>query len=120
MEQRKCLLCEKSFRGRSDKKFCNDYCRNAYNNSRKTINQNEVRRINNVLSKNRKILDSLSSDTASSCVRVKGDVLTEMGFVFKYQTQVKNHKSGLNIWFCYDYYYLELYKDWYVFAKTGS
>lgn len=28
----KCLLCGKSFRGRTDKKFCSDACRSEYHN----------------------------------------------------------------------------------------
>ena len=30
-----CTLCSKTLKGRSDKKFCDDYCRSAYNNERK-------------------------------------------------------------------------------------
>jgi hypothetical protein len=31
-ETKTCLFCEKPVKGRSDKKFCDDYCRAAYNN----------------------------------------------------------------------------------------
>lgn len=30
---KKCLECGEKIVGRADKKFCNDYCRNAYNNN---------------------------------------------------------------------------------------
>ena len=33
MEKRNCLECKDPVKGRIDKKFCSDYCRNAYNNS---------------------------------------------------------------------------------------
>jgi hypothetical protein len=118
MEQKKCLLCEKHFRGRSDKKFCDDYCRNAYNNSRKMINSNEVRKVNNVLAKNRKILESLSCELSSKYFKIKKESLVDMGYVFKYQTQQKKYKSGISIRFCYDYYYFELNNGWVVMAKT--
>ena len=57
MTPKSCLLCQKTIRGRSDKKFCNDYCRNVYNNQNKSIQNNLVRNINNALGKNRKILE---------------------------------------------------------------
>jgi hypothetical protein len=49
---RKCLYCDKPLNGRSDKKFFNDYCRNAFNNQLKSANDPVVRNINNALIKN--------------------------------------------------------------------
>ena len=54
--EKKCILCEKNIRGRADKKFCNDYCRAAYNNELKSPANNFIRNINNALGKNRRIL----------------------------------------------------------------
>ncbi|MBL7762218.1 MAG: DUF2116 family Zn-ribbon domain-containing protein, partial [Chitinophagaceae bacterium] len=54
-----CLNCGKPLKGRSDKKFCDDSCRNNYNNQLKSIVNNQMRNINNVLGKNRRILESL-------------------------------------------------------------
>lgn len=34
MIDKQCLFCGSELKGRSDKKFCNDFCRNNYNNSR--------------------------------------------------------------------------------------
>jgi hypothetical protein len=34
-EIKKCLACNKTLRGRADKKFCDDYCRSNYNNLQK-------------------------------------------------------------------------------------
>ena len=53
-----CLNCEKTLKGRTDKKFCDDYCRNSYNNQLKASKNNLVRNINNALGKNRRILES--------------------------------------------------------------
>lgn len=83
------------------------------------INHNEVRRINNTLAKNRKILVSLTEESSAGCLKIKKDALTDRGFVFKYQTQTKKYKSGLSIMFCYDYYYFELNGGWLVFSKTS-
>jgi hypothetical protein len=43
----KCLACDKPLKGRTDKKFCDDYCRNNYNNQLKAAKNNVVRNINN-------------------------------------------------------------------------
>ena len=54
-----CLNCNKPVKGRTDKKFCDDYCRNNYNNQLKSNTINLVRNINNALGKNRRILENL-------------------------------------------------------------
>ena len=66
MEKRKCLECEETFNGRADKKFCSDLCRNAYNNKLNSDQVNYVRNINNILRKNRRIIeDLLPEETAT-------------------------------------------------------
>ncbi|MEP7253841.1 MAG: hypothetical protein ABI683_15720, partial [Ginsengibacter sp.] len=54
-----CLTCGKQVKGRTDKKFCDDYCRNNYNNQLKSNSTNLIRNVNNALGKNRRILESL-------------------------------------------------------------
>ena len=39
-----CVACGKAVKGRSDKKFCDDYCRNVYNNDLKSDSNNYVRK----------------------------------------------------------------------------
>jgi predicted nucleic acid-binding Zn ribbon protein len=56
---RNCPACGKPLNGRVDKRFCDDYCRNGYNNQLKSASNNLVRNINNALGKNRRILKSL-------------------------------------------------------------
>ena len=40
-----CLECGDKLVGRSDKKFCSDYCRNAHNNTINTDSKNLIRNI---------------------------------------------------------------------------
>ena len=56
-----CLICGRPLKGRSDKKFCNDYCRNSFNNTQKfrESHNDVVKLINNALARNRRILESL-------------------------------------------------------------
>ena len=55
-EERACLDCGAVLRGRSDKKFCDDQCRNNYNNQLNSESYNLVRNINNKLKRNRRVM----------------------------------------------------------------
>ena len=61
-EKRKCLECGVEIMGRADKKFCSDYCRNAYNNRNNKAQVSLIRNINNRLKKNWRILETLNPD----------------------------------------------------------
>ncbi len=117
-EKRSCLSCGNQLRGRVDKKFCNDYCRNSYNNVQKARNGYSplVRNINNALIKNRRILANVLSDRMETA-RANRDKLLRLGFHFGYQTHVYTTKTGRCYYYCYDYGYLALENDWYLIVK---
>ena len=117
-EKRSCLSCGNQLRGRVDKKFCNDYCRNSYNNVQKARNGYSpiVRNINNALIKNRRILTTVLSDRMETA-RANQDKLLRLGFHFGYQTHVYTTKTGRCYYYCYDYGYLALENDWYLIVK---
>ena len=112
---KKCLLCEKPLKGRSDKKFCDDYCRAAYNNELKGPANNLVRNINNAIGKNRRVLESMLGE--EEMIRTTREKLLQKGFQFKYITQLYNNKKGQTYFFCYDMGYLPLDNDWYLIVK---
>src|SRR5690606_37824737 len=115
-QPRFCLACGKAVKGRTDKKFCNDYCRNNYNNLLKSDTNNLVRNINNALGKNRRILEGFlikGEETANTT----GDTLLEKGFLFKYNTHTYTNKQGNIYYFCYDLGYLPLENDWYLLVR---
>ena len=56
---RQCTYCQKIIRGRTDKKFCDDYCRNGFNNQLKSTTNNLVRNTNHALGKNRRLLEGI-------------------------------------------------------------
>ena len=55
-----CLECGEKIIGRADKKFCNDACRNAYNNKMNKDSSNFMRTVNNRLRRNYRILSELN------------------------------------------------------------
>ncbi len=109
--QKICLTCGKTIRGRSDKKFCDDYCRNNYNNHLKAGDNNYVRNINNALRKNRRILTNLLPEK-EEMKRISKDTLVQQGFLFKYITHTYTNTRGNTYFFCYDYGYMPLEQDW--------
>lgn len=109
-----CLNCHKPVKGRVDKKFCDDWCRNAFNNKlNSAIATPLVRNINGILKRNRRILQSvipLEKDTT----RVSKRRLLEMGFNFDYLTHMFTTQKGQVYFFCYEYGYLPLENDIYL------
>ena len=114
---RLCHSCNKPLKGRTDKKFCNDYCRNNYNNQLKAGNNNFVRNINNALGKNKRILESHLPE-GEELAKISKDKLLQKGFQFKYMTHLYTNKKGNTYFFCYDYGYLPLDNDWYLVVKN--
>jgi len=118
-EAKTCLFCEKPVKGRSDKKFCDDYCRAAYNNELKSAANNYIRNVNNALGKNRRILESLLPE-GEATAKASRDKLIEKGFQFKYHTHIYNTKTDKTYFYCYEYGYLPLENNWYLIVKRNE
>ena len=118
VEARTCLSCGKTLKGRIDKKFCDDYCRNSYNNQQKAKGSHSsyVRNITNTLLKNRKILESILPD-GEETAKANKEKLQRLGFHFKYFTHTYTTKTGKTYFYCYEYGYLPLDNDWYLIVK---
>jgi hypothetical protein len=111
-----CLNCQKPIKGRSDKKFCEDYCRSEYNNNLSAEKTNLMRNINNALSKNKRILTKLIGTNAETA-KTNTEKLNALGFQFKYHTHSYTNKKGDTYFFCYDVGYLPLDAGWYLLVK---
>ncbi len=113
--ERRCLECGEPIRGRADKKYCADYCRNAYNNKLNKDSRNLVRNINNRLRKNYRILESLLPNGGKP--RISKNRLLDMGFHFEHITYMYTTKKGNTYFFVYDLGYLPLGNDLYMIVK---
>ena len=113
-EQRFCLECGEPILGRSDKKFCSDYCRNAYNNRRNREATAYIRKINAKLKKNWKILKELNP---SGKTKVRKTQLTDEGFDFRYFTDIYRTKKDDIYYYVYDQGYLPLDNDYYILVR---
>lgn len=100
-----CPECGESIKGRSDKKFCSDQCRNAYNNRLNRDRDNYMRKVNNILRKNRRILANLNPQGKAKTTK---KALHQHGFNFHYFTNFYKTKQGKVYYFCYEQGFLPL------------
>lgn len=114
--ERRCLECGDVLVGRSDKKFCNDSCRSAYNNRQATgARSPSVRHIHRTLLRNRHILEELVGQGETA--KVSGQKLRALGFNFQYHTHTYTSKKQATYIFVFEYGYLPLDNDWFFVVK---
>ena len=100
-----CLYCNKPIEGRSDKKFCDTYCKSAYHyrvSQEKPINF--FNRVDKQLKLNRQILKGFNKAGLSI---VQDDVLLEKGFNPKFFTHYWKNKKGEVYLFVYEFGFLK-------------
>jgi hypothetical protein len=113
-----CLNCNKPIKsGRSDKKFCDSRCKDEYYNTIKTNEHKEIKEIDQVLKRNRRILKALFNPKKERLVT--REILLKAGFQFDYHTHFIVTKIKANEFvFCYDYGYREVEKDKFKLIKS--
>src|SRR5215216_5997861 len=115
--EQKCLNCDKPLKGRIDKKYCDEHCRNEYFNKRKEIERKEIRTIDLALKKNRRILKEILKE--KEFIQVEEKDLQLKGFVFLYHTHNETTKQKQNTCvFCYDYGYIDMQNGLYKIIKA--
>ncbi len=113
----KCLECGDEIFGRTDKKFCSDGCRNAYNNKQNRDATNLMRRVNNQLRKNYRILSALNSEGKTKTTKNK---LLGLKFNFDFITEFVVYKNGAEYKFVYDQGYKFLEEDLVLLVKKND
>lgn len=96
---RHCTHCGKELHGRLDKKFCDAYCRNTYNNLNRSVEEQRIIKINSLIRSNRKILKDLCPQGKAT---VRREVLEAMGYDFNFFSSFYPTKVGI-YYLCYDY-----------------
>jgi hypothetical protein len=98
--KRTCMQCGETIRGRRDKKFCNDQCRNDYNNFMNSDRVACMRNTNGVLRRNRKILESILQSFDN--VKIPLRRIIDAGYQPDHLTQVQTTNIG-TYRYCYEY-----------------
>jgi len=104
--KKECLQCGEHLVGRVDKKFCDAYCRNSYNNINNSSDELEIKSINSQLRRNRKLLKSLCPEGKAT---IRKEVLSNLGFDFaRFNTIFPS--SGKVYYMVYDYGFMPIYE----------
>lgn len=117
MEMKKCPECGAPVRGRSDKKFCSDHCRNTHNNKLNREARNLIRNTNNGLKRNYRILSELNAKGKTTVPRIW---LSRVNFDFNLFTSIYTTKAGKVYYFVYDQGYLGLGNDLFLLIRKGT
>ena len=101
---RECLNCKAEVIGRSDKLFCNVYCKSSFQYKKKKEEEKSLfETIDKQLKQNRKLLKSFNK--AGKAVVRKEEILKE-GFNPNYFTHFWKNKKGDVYLFCYEFGFL--------------
>lgn len=106
MDIKKCPECGEVIKGRIDKKFCSDLCRNSFNNKLNSDDNNYVRNVNNTLRKNRRLLESFLKKEEK--ITISKQKLIDKGFHFSYLTNQLTTRNHHVYNYCYEYGYMLL------------
>jgi predicted nucleic acid-binding Zn ribbon protein len=99
--KRFCSVCGTRITGRVDKRFCGDACRTVYHNRSNAETNRHVRLVNNILRRNRRILEKL---VPGGMRTVQSTLLFAAGFDFAYHTRYEQD-ARQSRYYCYDYIY---------------
>lgn len=108
------MECGEPVKGRSDKKFCSDYCRNSYNNKINRESKNLIRNVNNRLKKNYRTLTELNSKGKTKVLK---HTLIQRNFDFSLFTSIYTTRAGSTYRYVYDQGYLELENGYYLLIR---
>ena len=102
--EKNCPECTQKIVGRSDKKFCSDQCRSSHYHRIHGIQTSSVAKINSILKKNRRILESMLEKNKIS---ISKSALLSEGFNFCYFTHHGQNDNFKTPVFCYEFGYLD-------------
>lgn len=97
-----CVFCGSDLLGRSDKKYCDDTCRNNHHYALKRENLSVIKYINNILMHNREMLNLLYKNKNTI---INKDKLVECDFNFELFTNIYRTKKNEEYKVVYDYAY---------------
>lgn len=113
-----CLQCERTFRGRADKRYCSDYCRAQFNNQQRRTKPSTQQRIHSFLKQNHRILTQLLRERKS--IRIEETQLVELGFRLRYVTHWVEAPEQPTRFGCYEFEWQKTKAGFIEVQKTKS
>lgn len=105
MKTSNCLSCGKELIGRSDKKYCDAYCKSSYQYKKsKSETPSFYTKVHKQLQKNRKLLKHYNKAGKAT---IRAAILLEQGFNPKFFTHYWKNKKGDVYLFVYEYGFLK-------------
>ena len=105
MKLKKCLACDKDLQGRSDKIFCDPYCKSSYHYQKsKEEAPRFYNKVDNQLKLNRKILKNFNK---SGKATVRSETIKKLGFNPNFFTHYWKNKKGDVYLFVYEFGFLK-------------
>ena len=105
-ESKPCENCGRELYGRTDKRFCNDNCRNEFNRRKKQaelLKANEAMpEILRIIKRNYEILRSIGEIQADSEIFLEKKSARLNGFDFRFYTSVKQYPNDGLYHFCFE------------------
>lgn len=96
--ERCCMQCRQPLKGRADKKFCHDGCRNEFFNEKKKAESEAINKVVATLKRNRRILESVLQ--LRQTTKMPRASLLRQGYDFSFHTHLYGQYT-----FCFDYGY---------------
>jgi predicted nucleic acid-binding Zn ribbon protein len=107
---KKCKICSKNVRGRSDKLFCSVKCKNYYHTNLRRVTNVVATKIDLILHRNRSILLELLGKNLNR-KKVNRLILEQKKFRFKYLTHFHANKEGKIYHWVYDFAWMSFSDD---------
>ena len=102
---KKCKLCKKIVRGRSDKLFCTISCKSIYHNKLKKVTEDVSSDVDKILHRNRSILLEILGKRTTQKMIPKF-TLDKKKFNYSFITGTHVNKQGKRVFNIYDFSYL--------------
>lgn len=116
---KKCKICEKSIKGRSDKIFCSSDCKNVYHKKLRYASKIAAIEINGYLKRNYGILLEVLGKNKTQ-IKVYRNILEKKKFHFKYHTHFQINSKNKTFFYVYDLAWMEFSDDEILIIKNRS
>ena len=101
-KKRRCKICKKELKGRTDKLFCSVPCKNEYHVKLRKVTHQATKKVDTILHRNRSILLELMGKNATQ-KKISKLYLDKKKFNYSYITSFHVNNKGKTVYHVYDF-----------------